>query len=87
MYSVEYTPKALKELKKLDKNSKALIYSWIGKNLSGCVNPRTRGKGLISSHSGEWRYRVGNYRIIAQIFDDKVLILVIDTGKRDKIYK
>lgn len=87
MYSVNYTSRALKELRALDKHTKALIYSWIDKNLERCANPRARGKGLTSTHSGEWRYRVGDYRIIAQIFDDKVLILIISVGKRDKVYR
>ena len=53
-YSVEYTPQAVQELKKLDRHIKALIVSWIEKNLVGCENPYIRGKGLSANRSGQW---------------------------------
>ena len=85
-YKVEYTPKAIKQLSKLDKHSRKLIYAWIDKNLQNCHNPRLRGKGLTANRSGEWRYRVGDYRIIADIQDDKIIILVLEIGHRREIY-
>lgn len=85
-YRVEYTETAKKQLKKMDKANAAFIYGWIGKNLVGCENPRQHGKGLTSNRSGQWRYRVGDYRIIAEIRDDKVIILVLSIGHRGEIY-
>ena len=66
-YTVEYTKQAVKSLKKLDRQTAALIIGWIEKNLIGCENPRIHGKGLTANRSGQWRYRVGDYRILADI--------------------
>lgn len=68
-YSVIFTAGARKELHKLDRYTAALILGWIEKNLSGCPNPRAFGKPLVANHQGKWRYRVGNYRLLAQIDD------------------
>ncbi len=86
-YSVEYTARAIKELKKLDKQTRALIVGWIEKNLVGCENPRQHGKGLTANRSGQWRYRIGNYRVIAEIQDNKIVIVVLSVGHRSEIYK
>ena len=86
-YHVEFTKEALKQLKKLDRQSAALILGWIRKNLENCENPRIHGKGLTANRSGQWRYRVGDYRIIAEIQDDKVIILVLNVGHRRDIYQ
>ncbi|MBP3239151.1 MAG: type II toxin-antitoxin system RelE/ParE family toxin [Oribacterium sp.] len=85
-YTVTFTKDALKQLKKMDKVTAALILGWIRKNLQGCDNPRVHGKGLTANRSGQWRYRVGDYRIIAEIQDDNVLILVLNIGHRRDVY-
>ena len=87
IYHVEFTKYALRELKKLDKATASLIIGWIRKNLEGCENPRIHGKGITADKTGQWRYRVGDYRIIAQIQDEKVTILVVNIGHRREIYK
>ena len=85
-YKVEYTEQAIKELRKIDKHTQFFILAWIEKNLVDCENPRQHGKGLTANRSGEWRYRVGDYRIIAEIEDDKVIILVLTVGHRREVY-
>ena len=80
-YRVEYSKAALKQLKKIDRFDARLILSWVGKNLEGCENPRVHGKGLTANHSGEWRYRVGDYRILALIKDDVLIIEVFSIGR------
>ena len=85
-YKVEYTIKAVKDLKKIDKHTRKLILSWIEKNLVDCEYPRHQGKGLTSNRSGQWRYRVGDYRIIAEISDQTITILVLNIGHRKNIY-
>lgn len=86
-YSVYYTKEALKNLKKLDKHSKNLIVGWIEKNLIDCENPRINGKALVENRSGQWRYRVGDYRLIAEISDETITILILNVGHRKNIYK
>ncbi len=85
-YKVLITEKAKKQLKKLDKYTANTITSWLKKNLENCEDPRTKGKGLTANRSGQWRYRVGNYRIIAKIEDSEILILVLEIGHRSTIY-
>ncbi len=87
MYTVQYTPGALKELKKLDKYTRQFILGWIEKNLIGCENPRQHGKGLTANLSGQWRYRIGDYRVISEIKDNEIIILVLTITHRKKAYK
>ena len=86
-YTVVFSKEALKDLKKLDKHTAALIIGWVRKNLEGCENPRAHGKGLTANLSGKWRYRVGDYRLLADIQDDKVVIMMLRVEHRSEIYK
>lgn len=86
MYKVKLTDKAVKSLKKLDKSTARFILAWIRKNLEHCSDPRQHGKSLVGNHQGKWRYRVGNYRIIAEISDEEIIILVLNVGHRKDIY-
>ena len=86
-YHVELTESAKKELKKLDKYTQKIILLWLNKNLEGCKDPRVHGKPLIADRVGQWRYRIGDYRVIAKIEDNKLIILVIAIGHRREIYK
>ena len=85
-YRVEFTDGAKKELKKLDKHTSAFLLGWIRKNLECCSNPRQYGKALKSNKSGQWRYRIGDYRLIAEIEDNRVVILILTVGHRRNIY-
>ena len=86
-YEAQYSERALRELKKMDKYTRQMIYSWIDKNLNGCEDPRQRGKGLTANRSGQWRYRIGDYRLICQIQDAQLVILALSVGHRSTIYK
>jgi mRNA interferase RelE/StbE len=85
-YKVEYTKTAVKQFKKMDKKIAALILSYIEKKLVDCENPRLHGKALRGNLGDIWRYRVGSYRILTKIEDDKVLITVVELGHRKEIY-
>lgn len=85
-FRVEYSKVALKQLKKMDRFDARLITSWIGKNLEGCEDPRAHGKGLTANRSGEWRYRVGDYRILCNIKDEVLVIEVFTVGHRSSVY-
>lgn len=86
-YKVLYSAKALKQLKKMDKVAAIRITSWIGRNLEGTSDPRKYGKALSGSHAGEWRYRVGNYRILCVIRDKEVVIEVFAIAHRSSAYR
>ena len=85
-FKVELSKAAKKDLKKLDIKTSTLIINWLRKNLEGCSNPRLHGKALVGNHAGKWRYRVGDYRLIADILDDKIVILVLNVGHCREIY-
>ena len=85
-YRIVFTQRAVKELKKLDKYTSALIIGWLNKNIEGCENPRIHGKGLVENKSGQWRYRIGDYRVICEIQDDEVIVLVLEVGHRKNVY-
>ena len=85
-YDVEYSKTAMNTIKKMDSSTSNLIRTWIEKNLMNTENPRIKGKALTGDLKGLWRYRVGEYRILAEIQDTKIVILILDIGHRSKIY-
>ena len=86
-YSIEFTESAKKDLKKLDTYTQKFILLWLNKHLEGCENPRAHGKPLSANRAGQWRYRIGDYRVIAKIEDGKLIIMVIAIGHRKNVYK
>lgn len=85
-YKVVFTDRAKKQLKKFDKHISALILGWLEKNIEGSENPRIHGNGLLENISGQWRYRIGDYRVICNIQDREVIVLVLEIGHRREIY-
>lgn len=85
-YSVMISEEAFKQLKKLDLQQRAFIMSYIRKKLDGIENPRQTGKALTGEFKGLWRYRAGDYRIVCDIQDDRVIIVVVAVGHRKNIY-
>lgn len=86
-FRVEYTKEAAKALKKIDRSTAALILGWVRKNLVGCADPRAHGKSLTANRSGQWRYRIGNYRLLAYIDDRRVVMLMLSVGHRSEVYR
>ena len=85
-YKVIIRQKAEKQLNKLDDSMKLKIMRYIKQNLNNTDNPKKFGKALRYNLKGFWRYRVENYRIIAKIEKDELVILIVQMDKRDKIY-
>ncbi|WP_216378229.1 type II toxin-antitoxin system RelE family toxin [Arcanobacterium phocae] len=85
-YRVFLTTRARKQLKKMDRFDVKILATWIKNHLEGCSDPRAFGKGLTANRSGEWRYRVGSYRILAFIEDTTITIEIFSIGRRDSIY-
>lgn len=85
-YKVLFNSKSGKIYSNLDNSVKIKISKFISK-LEKSENPKAYGKPLIGNFSGFYRFRVNNFRIITQIIDDKLIILVINLGKRSIIYK
>lgn len=85
-FTVQWTERAKKQLLKMDKSVAELLLRWVHKNLDGCSDPRSHGKALSANHAGQWRYRVGAYRLIAEIRDAEIVILILAAGHRREIY-
>lgn len=64
-----------------------MIVAWLLKNVDGCLDPRSHGKGLTANRSGKWRYRVGDYRVLCEIRDAELVVLAIEIGHRRDIYR
>lgn len=82
-----FDDRALKELRKLGKKTKRDIIDYLDDRVAGREDPRRFGKGLKSDLAGLWRYRVGDYRILCQISDGQLLVLVVAVGHRRDIYE
>jgi len=80
------TDKAKKQLKKLDSSISKRILDYL-EQLELIDDPRSRGKALTSNLAGLWRYRVGDYRILCRIHEDKLVITVIEIAHRSTIYQ
>lgn len=75
-----------RQMKKLDKTAAKRITSKL-RQVSKLDDPRSIGKALVGNFAGLWRYRVGDYRIICDIEDEILLVLVVDVAHRSKIYR
>ena len=85
-WQVKYETKAEKQLVKLPSQEQLRITDKL-REISDSGNPRERGKSLKGKFSNRWRYRIGDYRVICDIQDDILVILVIEIGHRSKVYK
>ena len=85
-YEVQTTPAFDREFKKLDRYTRRIIRGWIVKHLVHCENPRAFGKALTANRKGQWCYRIGDYRLICTIEDDKLIILALAIGHRREIH-
>lgn len=87
MWHLEFSKRADKQLAKIDPGVRRVIVSWLLKNIDGCEDPRVHDKGLVANRSGEWRYRIGDYRVLCEIRDGGLVVLAIEIGHRREIYK
>ena len=86
-WTTEYTKTAASQLRKLDKQVAKRILNYLEDKIAQLENPRSRGKALSGPLGELWRYRIGDYRVICEIQDTVMQILVIELGHRKQIYK
>ena len=84
-WMIDFDDKARKTLLRVDKNDRQRIITFLDR-LSQQSNPRQQGKALAGKYAGSWRYRVGDYRIICNIRDKQLTILVLQLGQRKNVY-
>lgn len=70
----------------MDRHQATLIVRWLYLHVDGIEDPRSMGKELTANHSGQWRYRIGNYRVICEIQDEQLIVVAINIGHRRNVY-
>ena len=83
---VEYDPEALQDLKKIDRAMQREILDYMDQRIAFAANPRDFGKPLRGGKFGLWRYRVRDYRIVCQLKEHRLLVLVVRIGHRSTVY-
>jgi mRNA interferase RelE/StbE len=87
-YNVELSESAERELGKLDAAQAKRILKFLHQRVAKLDDPRSLGEALHGSRLGEfWKYRVGDYRLICKIEDDRLIVLVLRVGHRKEIYR
>lgn len=84
-WEIRFSPRASKSFKKLDTSERRRISTFL-REVAGLEDPRSRGKAMTANKAGLWRWRIGDYRVVADIVDDQVVVVVVDVGHRSKIY-
>ena len=84
-WKVEFDDRALKELRKLDPRVQRQILRFLRQRVATTDNPKRFGKPLSSDQLGLWRYRIGSYRLICRIEEDRVVVLVLGVGHRKDV--
>ena len=87
-WTIKYTESSSKQLKKLDKQTALRVIDYMDERVAVLAEPRSLGKNLKGPKMGEyWRYRVGDIRLICNILDGQMTVLVIEIGNRREIYR
>ena len=87
VWRVEFDRAAVRELRKLGADAEARVLRYLRERISGSEDPRRLGHALTGDRRALWRYRVGDYRIVAAIEDDRFIVLVVAVGHRREVYR
>ena len=86
-WTVEISDVAERQLQKLDRPVKKRILDWLEDRIEGCKNPRHFGEPLKGDRAGFWRYRIGDYRVLCDIQDEQLVVLVLTIGHCRQVYR
>jgi mRNA interferase RelE/StbE len=87
-WTIEFTEAALRQFESLDRSIANRVSKFLQQRVASQRNPRSIGQALRGERFGEfWKYRVGDYRIIAKIEDDRLVITILGVGHRREIYR
>ena len=86
-WAIEFVPAAAKELKALDRTVAARIVKTLEQRIATLDDPRGLGSALTGDHAGLWRWRIGDYRLIARIEDARITILIVRVAHRREVYR
>ena len=87
MWTVDFDAKVDKEMARLAPKDRQLILRFLRERVAPLANPRDLGEALAGPLSGYWKYRVGDYRVIAKIEDRQLIVLVVRIGNRRDVYR
>lgn len=85
-WTIRVSDKAVRDLRKLDRQVARRIRDELSE-IAGLDDPRSRGKALVGNLAGLWRYRVGDYRVICDIEDEVLVVLVVGVAHRSEVYR
>jgi mRNA interferase RelE/StbE len=86
-WAIEFSDTAKKQLRKLDKPVARQIVDFMDGRVAPLDDPRSAGKALVGPLGGLWRYRVGDYRVICDLRDATLIVLVLQVGNRREVYR
>ena len=86
-WTVEFNTAAQAQLDRLDPQISRRIVTCMRERVVALGNPRLTGKALGGTHAGLWRYRVRHYRVICEIYDDVLTVIVVEVGHRSQVYR
>ncbi len=86
-WTIDYSNTAREQLRKLDKSLARRIVNYMDERIATLENPRNAGKPLVGALGGLWRYRIGDCRVICDIQDGALRILVVRLGNRSDVYR
>ena len=87
VWRVEFDRAAARELRRLGAEAERRVLRFLRERIAGSEDPRRLGHALTGDRDGLWRYRVGDYRIVASIEDDRFVVLVVTVGHRREVYR
>ena len=87
VWRVEFDRPAVRDLRKLGADAEGQVLRYLRERIAGSNNPRRLGHALTGDRKGLWRYRIGDYRIVAAIEDDRFVVLVVAVGHRREVYR
>jgi len=87
VWRVEFDRAAARDLRKLGADAERRVLRYLRERIAGSRDPRRFGQALTGDRKGFWRYRVGDYRIVAAIEDDRLVVLVVTVGHRREVYR
>ncbi|HEV7342093.1 MAG TPA: type II toxin-antitoxin system RelE/ParE family toxin [Sphingopyxis sp.] len=85
-WTIELDDGARRAFRKIAREQADRITRYL-EELTALEDPRQRGKALTGSLKGLWRYRVGDYRIVVRIFDERLVVLVLTLAHRREVYR
>lgn len=86
-WTIEFDPRAVRDLKKLDRPVQRRVLSFLRDRVASAADPRSIGEALAGPQARFWKYRLGDFRIICQIRDAEILVLVVRIGHRSDVYR